>query len=340
MKRDDFVTLPPLVQDYLHQLTDLFKSELTILEYASDLRRFLTFIVEREENLCRRCFPSAELDPADFSFMDGKTAERFFGEITVLIASRFLSYCRTERGNNARTIARKAVSINRFFRYLAVSRHILETNPMEELLPPKVDKTLPKYLSLEECRTLLGMVEGDFRERDYCILILFLNCGMRLSELCGINLQDIRLKEATLRIRGKGSKERTVYLNTACVAAIERYQRVRPQDGVLQKDRDALFISRNNRRINQRSVEMMLEKYLKQAGLDGRGYSIHKLRHTAATLMYQQDVDVLQLKEILGHENLATTEIYTHVASRQLQEAVNKNPLSMEGVNAGQDDEA
>ncbi|MDR2524935.1 MAG: tyrosine recombinase XerC [Oscillospiraceae bacterium] len=332
MKRDDFHTLPPLVRYYLDYLTNLSKADLTILEYASDLRCFFAFIVEHEPALCAHCFPGVDYDAENLSWIDGKPAEDFFGAISVQIATEFLAYCRTERDNNPRTRARKTVSINRFFRWLVVSRHILESNPMEELTSPKIDKTLPKYLSLEECRSLLDAVEGDYRERDSCMLILFLNCGMRLSELCGINLPDIRLQEGTLRIRGKGSKERVVYLNHACIAAIGRYLRVRPQDSVQQKDRDALFISRNNRRINQRSVELMLEKYLKLAGLDGRGYSVHKLRHTAATLLYQNDVDVLQLKEILGHENLTTTEIYTHLASRQLREAVEKNPLAMEGV--------
>jgi len=202
---------------------------------------------------------------------------------------------------------------------------------MDELDPQRTGKSLPVYLPLEDCLDLLQTVEHDldnpFRERDYCILTLFLNCGMRLSELCGLNLADI-YRDDTMRIRGKGSKERTVYLNGACTAALRRYLRTRPQEGLKHEDRDAVFISRNRRRINQRSVELMLEKHLCMCGLDGKGYSIHKLRHTAATLMYQNDVDVLQLKEILGHENLSTTQIYTHVLDAQLKAAVEANPLA------------
>ena len=324
MKRDQFNTLPPLAVQFLRRVEAHSQSTHTVMDYASDLRLFFRFLAEKAGIVAS----DAAWDEVDLSFID----LGFIKDITVDDAYAFRDYCERERGNNARTLARRTVAVKRFFHYLTAERHYLEQNPMEEFRAKKYGQELPVYLPLEECRALLNAVEGDYRDRDYCILILFLNCGMRLSELCGIDLKDVQRGESRLTITGKGNKQRTVYLNAACLAAIERYLRARPQDSVVQKDRDALFISRNNRRINQRSVELMLEKYLKLAGLDGRGYSVHKLRHTAATLMYQQDVDVLQLKEILGHENLSTTEIYTHVASKQLQEAVNKNPLSMEGV--------
>jgi site-specific recombinase XerD len=256
---------------------------------------------------------------------------QFIRRVTAAEASDFISYCRNTRGNSPSTLSRRFIAVKRFLRYLTVQRHILEQNPMDELDPQKTGKSLPVYLPLEDCLLLLRTVEQDlenpFRERDYCMLVLFLNCGMRLSELCGLNLVDIH-KDGTLRIRGKGSKERTVYLNGACTAALRRYLRTRPQEGLRHEDRDAVFISRNKRRISQRSVELMLEKYLHLCGLDGKGYSVHKLRHTAATLMYQNDVDVLQLKEILGHENLSTTQIYTHVLDSQLRAAVEQNPLA------------
>ncbi len=324
MRREQFSALPPLVVQYLHRVESYSQSEHTLMEYASDLRLFFRFLAEKAGKVAA----DAPWDDVDLSFID----LGFLKNITVEDAYAFRDYCERERGNSVRTLARRTVAIKRFFHYLTAERHYLELNPMDEFHAKKIGKQLPIFMTFEECRALLNSVEGEFRDRDYCILILFLNCGMRLSELCGINLRDFQLKEGLLRITGKGNKVRIVYLNAACVAAIERYLRVRPQDSVVQKDRDALFISRNSRRINQRSVEMMLEKYLKLAGLDDRGYSVHKLRHTAATLMYQQDVDVLQLKEILGHENLSTTEIYTHVVDRQLREAVQKNPLSMEGV--------
>ncbi|MBQ8016030.1 MAG: tyrosine-type recombinase/integrase, partial [Clostridia bacterium] len=173
---------------------------------------------------------------------------------------------------------------------------------------------------------LLNSVDGKFKERDYCILTLFLNCGLRLSELVGINISHIK-DNNTLVVLGKGNKERTVYLNNACLSAIEAYMRVRPVDGVI--DRDALFISNRKTRISKQSVQKLVEASLEKSGLAGMGFSTHKLRHTAATLMYQYgSVDPLQLKEILGHENLATTEIYTHIHDEQLKQAVDSNPLN------------
>ena len=324
MKREDISSLPRLVQDYLQSLERRIHAELTILEYASDLRLFFRWLTQYRGLLP----PDADWDEIDLSSL---VDTEFIRCVTAAEASDFISYCRNTRGNNPNTLSRRFIAVKRFFRYLTVQRHILEINPMDELDPQKTGKSLPIYLPLEDCLNLLQTVEHDmenqFRERDYCMLTLFLNCGMRLSELCGLNLVDVH-KNDTMRIRGKGSKERTVYLNAACTSALCRYLPTRPQDGLKAEDRDAVFISRNRRRINQRSVELMLEKYLKICGLEGKGYSIHKLRHTAATLMYQNDVDVLQLKEILGHENLSTTQIYTHVLDAQLKAAVEQNPLA------------
>lgn len=203
---------------------------------------------------------------------------------------------------------------------------LLDENPMQELDSPKLKKSLPKYLTLEQSLTLLGCVDGKYKQRDYCIITLFLNCGIRLSELVSLNVRDIR-DDNTVRITGKGNKERLIYLNTACAGAIEKYLTVRPADGI--KDKEALFISRNRRRINQRTVQNIVNNFLKKANLDGQGFSVHKLRHTAATLMYQYgDVDILLIKDILGHENLSTTEIYTHIVDKQLKDAVESNPLS------------
>jgi len=330
MKREDIATLPRLVQDYLQALERRIHAELTILEYASDLRLFFRWLVHQRGLVRERGLLSPETEWEEIDLLALVDVE-FIRRVTASEASDFISYCRNTRGNNPNTLSRRFIAVKRFFRYLTVQRHILELNPMDELDPQKTGKSLPVYLPLEDCLNLLQTVEHDmenrFRERDYCMLTLFLNCGMRLSELCGLNLVDIR-RDDTMRIRGKGSKERTVYLNAACTAALRRYLPTRPQNDLKAEDRDAVFISRNKRRINQRSVELVLEKYLKMCGLEGKGYSIHKLRHTAATLMYQNDVDVLQLKEILGHENLSTTQIYTHVLNAQLKAAVEQNPLA------------
>ena len=189
---------------------------------------------------------------------------------------------------------------------------------------------MPKFLTLEQCVELLSKIEkagGKNCARDYCILVLFLNCGMRLSELVGLNLSDIHLDTGTMKITGKGNKERMVYLNEACVSALKRYFAVRPKDKLL--DRNACFISGQHKRISPKTVQHLVKKYLAEIGLGGTGYSVHKLRHTAATLMYQQGhVDIRVLKDILGHENLGTTEIYTHVSNKQMEDAARANPLS------------
>ena len=196
---------------------------------------------------------------------------------------------------------------------------------MKNLDIPKTKKSLPKYLSLEEAEKLLSVIDGKYKERDYAMITLFLNCGMRLSELVSIDYNDIKA-DGTLVITGKGNKERTVYLNQACINAVTTYMKVRPHDGVKDK---ALFLSSRNQRISPKTVQHMVYAYLDKAGLGDRGLSVHKLRHTAATLMYQNGhVDLLLLKEILGHENLGTTEIYTHISDDAAKAAIEANPLA------------
>jgi integrase/recombinase XerD len=186
-------------------------------------------------------------------------------------------------------------------------------------------KRLPRYLNIEESKKLLGAIDGEHRERDFAIITLFLNCGLRLSELVGINLN--RIKNDILTVVGKGDKERTIYLNAACKRAIEAYLKVRPVEGV--KDKNALFLSERKQRISNKTVQHIVKKYITAAGLDPERYSTHKLRHTAATLMYKHGkVDIRALQEILGHESIATTEIYTHVDNQQIKTAVESNPLS------------
>jgi site-specific recombinase XerD len=224
------------------------------------------------------------------------------------------------------SFAAKSSSI--FFKYLSVQTHQLETNPAELLESPKVKQALPKHLTLEDSLELLKSVEGDNKERDFCILTLFLNCGLRLAELCALNLSSISNDE-TLTVIGKGNKERIVYLNSACVTAINNYLAVRPREGINVNDRNALFISRNKRRISNKTVQHIVKTYLQKSGLGDMGYSTHKLRHTAATLMYQHgNVDIRVLKDILGHANLGTTQIYTHVSDTQIKKAVDSNPLA------------
>lgn len=318
MKREDFFRLPQLVQDYLTYVEAIKgHSSLSVLEYASDLRTYFRFMV-KHKGLFSADTPDNELD---LTIVD----INFIKTITLNDTYTFLIYCKNERRNNEATRARRVVAIRRFFSYLSENLGLLPANPMKNLDAPKTKKSLPKYLTLDESKKLLSVISGKNKERDFAIVTLFLNCGMRLSELVSINYNDIK-SDGTIVITGKGNKERTIYLNQACIEAITAYMKVRPNDKV--KDR-ALFLSSRYQRINPRTVEMMVNKYIDMAGLGGRGLSVHKLRHTAATLMYQHgNVDVLVLKEILGHENLGTTEIYTHIQSDASKNAVDSNPLA------------
>lgn len=320
MRQEEICDLPPLVISYLNYLSGtLNKSELTVLEYGSDLRLFYRFI-KQKRNLVSS---DTEFERIEISDVD----KNLICSVTLEDAYAFLAYCRTKRNNDANARARKAVSIKRFYRYLEVQNILTGKNMIAFLDSPKGRKTLPKYLTLEQSLELLHSVDGINKQRDFCILTVFLNCGLRLSELIGINLSDISYENRTLRVLGKGNKERIVYLNDATITAIKDYISVRPRDALI--DRDALFISNRRTRISRESVQKMVEKYLKKIGLDNMGFSVHKLRHTAATLMYQYgNTDVLQIKELLGHENIGTTEIYTHVLNEQVRNAVDNNPLN------------
>ena len=319
MHKEEFHTLPQSVIEFLNYLSVVrSKSELTVLEYASDLRLFFRFML-----IYRGIVPKdTEFEKIDISFIDLD----FIKTVKISDAYAFLSYCRSERKNDSASIARKVSSLRAFFKYLCVKMKQIPENPMEELESPKLKKSLPKYLSLDESIQLLESIDGRDKERDYAIITLFLNCGLRLSELCSLNYTDIE-SDGTMTVTGKGNKERTIYLNDMCVNAVKEYMKVRPVDGV--KDKHALFLSNRKSRISPKTVQHIVEKFIEKSGLGDRGYSTHKLRHTAATLMYQKGgVDVLLIKDILGHENLATTEIYTRIVDEQLKDAVSSNPLN------------
>ena len=320
MRKEEFIYLPKLVQQYLIYIEAIKgHSELSVIEYASDLRTFFRYLA-KEKGLCSKDTPDEKIDlsPIDLNFIQG---------VNLTDAYQFLIYCKNVRKNNETTRARRVVAIRRFYNYLSENLGLIENNPMKSLDSPKSKKALPKYLTLEEAERLLSVVEGKYKERDYARLTLFLNCGMRLSELVSIDYNDIK-DDGSLVITGKGNKERTVYLNQACIDAVVKYMKVRPHDKVKDK---ALFLSSRNQRISKRSVQQIVEKYLEKAGLGGRGLSVHKLRHTAATLMYQHgNADLLLLKEILGHENLGTTEIYTHISDDATRKAIDSNPLANE----------
>lgn len=319
MHKEEFHTLPQSVIEFLNYLSVVkSKSELTVLEYASDLRLFFRYMLVYRGLVDKE----TEFDKIEISFIDLD----FIKTIKISDAYAFLSYCRNERGNDNAAISRKVSTLRAFFKYLCVKMKQLPENPMEELESPKLKKSLPKYLTLDESVQLLESIGGRDKERDYAIITLFLNCGLRLSELCSLNYTDIK-SDGTLTVTGKGNKERTIYLNEMCIDAVKDYMKVRPVDGV--KDKNALFLSGRKNRISPKTVQHLVEKYIEKSGLGDRGFSTHKLRHTAATLMYQKGgVDVLLIKDILGHENLATTEIYTHIVDSQLKNAVESNPLN------------
>lgn len=319
MKQEYFFLLPELVQKYLTYVSVVKgHSQNTVEQYANDLSLFLKYMV-RYKGLYSASTPDEEIDLRELDI-------DFFKTITLADTYQYAVYLKTVRKNNEATRKRRLTVLKRFWAYLTDNLLLLNTNPLATLETPKLKKSKPKYLTSEEATSLLRVVSGKNKERDFAILVLFLNCGLRLSELVSIDYNHIK-SDNTLIITGKGNKERTVYLNDTCIKAINDYMKVRPNDGVTDK---ALFLSNRNKRINPRSVEIMVEKYLKMAGLDGRGLSVHKLRHTAATLMYQYGgADVLQLKEILGHENLSTTEIYTHINNKTIKDTVDNNPLNI-----------
>ncbi len=319
MKKEYMMQCPPILKEYLgYAETIRGRSSSTVDEYFIDIRTFLRFL-KQLRGLVPPTLPENEIA------IDDITVE-LLRSVTLTDAYEYMNYLRNERSNSNKTRARKTSSLRMFFKYLSDYAHKLDQNPLQNLDTPKLKKSLPKYLTLEQSMELLTNVSGEFAERDYCMLVLFLNCGLRRAELVGINLTDISRSERTLRIRGKGNKERLLYLNDACIQAIEQYLKVRPVDGV--KDKNALFLSRLKSRISTQGVHYVVKNYLKQ--VDGaETMTTHKLRHTAATLMYQHGgVDLRVLQNILGHESLGTTEIYTHLSNKQLEEASNSNPLS------------
>ncbi len=320
MKQEELSAAPEIIRNFLGYLQVVKgKSPNTVWEYYLDLRTFFRYLK------VKRGFVKADIPFTEISIEDIDLD--FIKKVTLTEVYEYMNYLTEARGNKAASRSRKVSSLRTFFKYLTNKVNKLDKNPVEELETPKLKKSLPKYLTLEQCLELLADVKGPNAERDYCILTLFLNCGMRLSELVGLNLSDVQKGSDSLRIVGKGNKERIVYLNEACRDSINQYLKVRPADHLA--DRNALFISRQKKRISPKTIQALVKKYLGDIGLNAPGYSVHKLRHTAATLMYQQGhVDIRVLKEILGHENLGTTEIYTHLSSEQMEEAARSNPLS------------
>ena len=315
---------PEFLNSFLdYTATILNKSPNTIREYNYDLNRFLKYIMKRF-----KMSDEDELNNVDIHSMTIDTVSK----ITLDDIHSYLFYLANSLDCKPATRARKASAIRVFFNYMCQKKGLIDNNPALNLETPKIGKRMPRYLSLEESQKLLNVaVNEDDRnkERNFSIVTLFLNCGMRLSELVGINIQDIDFSECRMSVIGKGNKERTIYLNKACMDAIQGYLAVRPKIGVKQDSENALFLSERLERISNRTVQYVVKNELMKAGLDTNKYSVHKLRHTAATLMYKYgNVDIRALQELLGHESISTTEIYTHVDNDQIRNAVEDNPLA------------
>ncbi len=321
MKAEYLEQCPEILRSYLGYMETIKgRSAQTINEYFIDLRTFFRFLKQK-----RGLLPSPDMDFKEISILDVDIP--LLRSVTLNDAYEFMNFIKDERENGAKTRARKTTALRMFFRYLTDLQHLLEVNPLQNLQTPRTAKTLPKFLSLEQSETLLESVDGAFAERDYCMLTLLLNCGLRRAELAGLNLSDVG-QDHTLRVRGKGNKERMLYLNDACWAALEAYLKVRPTEGVDAKNKNALFLSRIKQRISLQGVHFVVKGYLAKVP-GAEQLSTHKLRHTAATLMYQHGhVDIRVLQEVLGHENLGTTEIYTHLSGEQIKEAAAANPLA------------
>lgn len=319
MKKINLSEYPDFINDYWYHLTLVkAKSERTAEGYLIDIRMFFRYILYMNSS------QDIDFNKIDISKFDVKLLEN----VNLHKIYEYIYFLHDERHNNDKTVARKISSIKSLFKYLTKQVSLIKNDPTLNLELPSLKKSLPKYLTLEESQTLLEQASASpiNSPRDYCIITLFLNCGMRLSELVGINISDIDFKEQKVRILGKGNKERMVYLNDACIDSIKEYMDSRENSVT---DPKALFLSKKGGRISRRRVEQIVEQMLRQCGLSGKGISVHKLRHTAATLMYQYgNVDTLTLKEILGHKSIATTEIYTHLSNDILKNAANSSPLA------------
>ncbi|MCI1579711.1 MAG: tyrosine recombinase XerC [Clostridium beijerinckii] len=315
--------LPESFVDFLNYLETIKSTSINTIDgYRIDLTIFFRFMMIYKGRVNS---DSVEFEDIDISIID----DEFLRGIKLRDLYAFLSFTEKYRDNSSYARARKVATLKSFFKFLFGKAKVITENPALELESPKINKRHPVYLTLNQSIHLLESLNKNDKNyfRDYCILMFFLNCGMRLSELCSIQIDKIR--DDTLTIIGKGNKERTVYLNDACLKALANYLNVRDDSKALLENKKFLFLSSRNVPINKRTVEIMIKKHITNAGLTDDKYTPHKLRHTAATLMYKYgNVDIRSLQSILGHTNISTTQIYTHVDDDSLRDAVKSNPLS------------
>ena len=311
---------PPILRDFLNEQRVIKNlSQRTVMDYFIQIRQFLRWLILAKTNIR---ITEEVLRNTDISSISVDELRY----VSPLDIRDFLMFSDTVLQNSASTRSLKLTALKQFFHYLYAVRKLIPDDPTMEIKQPKREKSTPKYLSIDETRKILEAISGDMPERDYCIVQIFLNCGLRLSELVGIDLSSI--KDNVIHIYGKGRKERVTYLNKVCMDALRSYLNVREQ---LPKiiDKEALFISRRTgRRLTGRRIEQILEKIFFDAGLEGKGYTVHKLRHTTASMLVQTDVNLMVIKEVMGHESISTTQIYAHLAEGAVQEAIDNSPMS------------
>lgn len=319
--KKEYYDCPEYLENFLTYIkVSKERSDRTEEAYYIDIRTFLRYLKLINNSTSR------ETDWQEIKIND--VPIEWLQRFTLLDAHKYLLFLRNERNNSSATRARKTSALKQFFTYLNKTAKLIDNDSLKDLELPRIKNKLPTFLSLEDSQKLLNSIDSKHKERDYCIILLFLNCGMRLSELVGLNLVDYSRDNWTLRVTGKGNKQRIVYLNELCVETLNNYIDLYRQNETA-KDKNAIFLSANKTRIAKRRVQQIVEENLKRAGLSNLGISTHKLRHTAATLMYQYgNVDPLVLRDVLGHKSIATTEIYTHLSDKNLREAANANPLS------------
>ena len=303
---NDFLTYMKVVKD---------RGERTVEAYYIDIRTFLRYLHIKHRTSKNEDFSQIAINDTPLEWVES---------FSLNDAYVYLGYLSQQRNNSVTTRARKCSALKQFYSYLHKKAALINNDPMVDLELPRIKQSLPKYLTTDQSLQLLKNVESKHKQRDFCMLVLFLTCGMRLSELVGLDLNDYSKENRTLRLFGKGRKERIVYLNDVCIDALEDYiKNYRPN-----VDEKAIFLSANKTRINKRRVQQIVEEQLKLAGLSNLGITTHKLRHSAATMMYKNGVDTLVLKEVLGHKSIATTEIYTHISNSELQKAAESSPIA------------
>ena len=322
MNIDNICDVPDIVMEFLqYHLSVRGHSDRTVFAYYTDLKILFRYI-KRKRRLVSRDVPFDQIDitDVDIDFIKSITIEELY-----MYQSFSPEYQNTNQTLSAASRCRRTSTAKSFYSYLTVKRNLLDHNICQNFDMPKRKASLPRYLEESECERLLQACDGPFLYRDYCILMLFMSCGLRISELCSLDLTDIY--EDHLRVTGKGNKERVIYFAEGCREAIDDYLAVRNDEKASEVDKKALFLSQKNCRFGTRGVQQMVERKLKEAGLDPTRYSPHKLRHTAATLMLKNGVDTRALQEVLGHSNLNTTQIYTHLDNAALHEAAMANPI-------------